>query len=97
MIFDNNEDETDENHEQNKSWGLRQNVDDFARVAARWKWGRIKYEEQPMELVKSSCRVKTRAYFIFVTFFTQPQFEARTFYTLKRVNARQKLSYDKTA
>ena len=56
MIFDNNEDETDENHEQNKSWGLRQNMDDFARVAARWKWGRIKYEEQPMELVKLPCQ-----------------------------------------
>ena len=56
MIFDNNEDETDENHEQNKSWGLRQNVDDFARVASRWKWGRSKYEEQPMELVVLPCQ-----------------------------------------
>ena len=58
MIFDNNEDETDENHEQNKSWGLRQNMDmdDFARVAARWKWGRSKYEEQPMEPVVLPCQ-----------------------------------------
>ena len=37
------------------------------------------------------------SYFIFVTFFTQPQFEAWKFYTWKRVNARQKLSHDKTA
>ena len=37
------------------------------------------------------------AYFIFVNFFTQPQFEFREFYTRKRVNARQKLSHDKTA
>ena len=43
----------------------------------------------------STCH--TLAYFIFVTFFTQPKFEAWKFYTPKRVNVRQKLSPDKTA
>ena len=38
-----------------------------------------------------------RPYFIFVTFFTQPQFEAGKFYTWKCVNSRQKLPHDKTA
>ena len=42
-------------------------------------------------------RPKPTTYFIFVNFFTQPQFEAWEFYTWKRVNARQKLSHDKTA
>ena len=39
----------------------------------------------------------SHSYFIFVTFFTQPQFDAWKFYTWKCVNARQKLPHDKTA
>ena len=42
-------------------------------------------------------RINPGAYFIFVTFFTQPQFENRKFYTWKRVNVRQKLPHDKIA
>ena len=40
---------------------------------------------------------KLHPYFILVTFFTQPQFEAWKFYTWKCVNAREKLPHDKTA
>ena len=45
--------------------------------------------------VQQCLRIFT--YFIFVTFFTQPQFESWKFYTWKCVNPRQKLRRDKTA
>ena len=35
-------------------------------------------------------------YLIFIIYFTQPQFEAKKFYTWKHVNLRQKSSRDKT-
>ena len=44
----------------------------------------------------SFCCSCSRTYFIFVNFFTQPQFEPWKFYTWKCVNARQKLPHDKT-
>ena len=43
------------------------------------------------------CIYALSPYLIFVTLFTQPQFEALKFYTWKCVNLRQKLSRDKTA